>query len=257
MTAGVVIDGNWVARVWLFDFDNTLAALESQVDWVASRRVLEDFLRSAGVGDAIFRAFPARNLPLYNALLLRLLESRARDSPVLAAGTDTAALVRSASDIIERYELRGVARAAELPGTTELLGGLDARDCPVAIVTSNSSRTVTRWLELHGLTRQVDVIVGRDSLLPLKPAPDMVLRALELCCGTASEAVLVGDSEADLQAAHAAKVEFLGIAGSVDARSRQEALGARRIWSSPAELALSLGLAEARAPASVTVNTPR
>ncbi len=41
MTATLIIHGNAKARVWLFDFDNTLAALEGQVDWAASRRELE------------------------------------------------------------------------------------------------------------------------------------------------------------------------------------------------------------------------
>lgn len=232
--AAAVISGNLEARVWLFDFDNTLAALEKQVDWAASRRELEAFLRSEGIDEAIFREFPSRNLPLYDALLTRLLTS----SP------DGAMLMRRASAIIEAYELRGVEHAAPLPGATELLVALHARNKRIAIVTSNSSRTVIRWLAQHCLTVEVKAIVGRDSLLPLKPAPEMINRALELSDGAAPEAVLVGDSEADLHAAHHAHVGFFGVAANLDARNRLKALGAREIFLSPGDLAHHLGLSK-------------
>jgi phosphoglycolate phosphatase-like HAD superfamily hydrolase len=228
MTAAVR-NGNPEARVWLFDFDNTLAALEKQVDWAASRRELESFLRNEGIDEAIFREFPSRNLPLYNALLTR---SR-------GAG----ALMRQASAIIESYELRGVEHAVPLPGAIELLFALRARNKRIAIVTSNSSRTVTRWLARHRFSREVATIVGRDSLLPLKPAPEMITRALELTDGTASESVLVGDSEADLRAAYHADVMFFGVAANPNGRTLLEALGAREVFPSPGHLARHLGLA--------------
>ncbi|MGH7841364.1 MAG: hypothetical protein ACREQT_07540, partial [Candidatus Binataceae bacterium] len=58
---------------WLFDFDNTLVALESEVDWAASRVELEAYLRREGVGDAIFAEIPRGNLPLYEAIRARLM----------------------------------------------------------------------------------------------------------------------------------------------------------------------------------------
>jgi HAD superfamily hydrolase (TIGR01509 family) len=231
MTAAVV-SGNPEARVWLFDFDNTLAALEKHIDWATSRRELEAFLRSEGIDEAIFREFPSRNLPLYNALLTRLL----------LGSPGNAALMRRASAIIEAYELRGVEHAAPLPGATELLLALRARNKRIAIVTSNSSRTVICWLARYRLTVEIGAIVGRDNLLPLKPAPEMIQRALELSDGAAPEAVLVGDSEADLHAAHRAHVGFFGVAANLDARTRLKALGACEVFSSPGDLAHHLGL---------------
>ncbi len=215
-------------RLWLFDFDNTLAALEKQVDWAASRRELESFLRAEGIDQALFQEFPLRNLPLYNALVTRLP----------ANSGHVQALIRRASAIIEAYELRGVDNAIPLPGTKELLLSLISRDKRIAIVTSNSSRTVTRWLARHYLVDHgVTTIVGRDSLLPLKPAPEMVNRAIELSCGSAEETVLVGDSQADLEAARRAHIAFFGIAGNLEARTHLEGLGTREIFSSPGDLA--------------------
>jgi len=227
MTA-IVVNGNRKARHWLFDFDNTLAALEHQVDWAASRHELEAFLRSQGIDEAVFKEFPTRNLPLYNGILMR--------SP------DGKALMRHASAIIEAYELRGVEHAAPLPGSIELLTALRGRNRRIAIVTSNSSRTVNSWLVLHHITTEVGAIVGRDSLLPLKPAPEMIKQALQLIDGTEPEAVLVGDSEADLLAAHRANVGFFGLAANFEARTRLERLGAREVFPSPGDLARHLNL---------------
>jgi phosphoglycolate phosphatase-like HAD superfamily hydrolase len=226
------LHGNPRARLWLFDFDNTLAALEKQVDWAASRRELESFLRLQGIDEAIFKEFPARNLPLYNALLMRRV-----DGP-----RDWSALMRQASAIIEAHELRGVGHATPLPGAIELLLALRARNKGLAIVTSNSSRTVASWLVDHHLLAAVGAIVGRDSLLPLKPAPEMVRKVIEISDGTAADAVLVGDSEADLQAARRAEVGFFGVAADVDARSRLAALGASEVFASPRDLANDLAL---------------
>jgi phosphoglycolate phosphatase len=228
--AATPINGNPEAQVWLFDFDNTLAALEKQVDWAASRRELEAFLRSEGIDESLFKEFPSRNLPLYNALLTRLC----------GAPSEGSALVQHASEIIESFELRGVSDAAPLPGAKELLLALRALDKRVAIVTSNSSRTISHWLNLHGLTPHIGAIVGRDSLLPLKPSPEMIRRALELSDSEALEAVVVGDSEADLLAARRAKIGFFGVGAHPDARARLEALGACHVFAAPTDLARHL-----------------
>lgn len=225
------------ARLWLFDFDNTLAELEREVDWPGSRRELEAFLRNEGLDEEIFVEIPKGNLPLYAALhtrwprtpptdenspinvsrstrsgdctQLNVWESPhtdakdARTPSAKAARTPSGllmdaagrppreiaeALLRRASQIIERHELIGVDRAQPTPGGIDLLAALVARGCTVAVVTSNSSRTVARWLELHDISKLVQAIVGRDSLLALKPSPEMVLHARRLA------AVRVADS---------------------------------------------------------------
>lgn len=240
------------ARLWLFDFDNTIAALEPEVDWAGSRRELEAYLRREGVGNAIFVEFPKGNLPLYNALHARLLASgkgagNAGSSVAVAADdglarSDPAALIRRASEMIEAHELRGAERAAALPGAAALLRALTARSNAAAIVTSNSSRTVKRWLELHGLSALVGTVVGRDSGLALKPAPDMVVRALELFAAAPADTVFVGDSEADLGAASGAEVGFYGVAARDEVRGRLLAAGAGEVFASPAALAIHLNL---------------
>jgi phosphoglycolate phosphatase-like HAD superfamily hydrolase len=224
--------------LWLFDFDNTLAALEPEVDWAASRRELETYLRDQGVGDAIFREFPKGNLVLYEALRSCL---HAGTHP-LTSSISADILLRQASEIIEAYELRGVERAASLTGAEEALRSIASGPASTVIVTSNSSRTIARWLERHRMTGVVRTVVGRDSMLPLKPAPQPVARALSLCSTSAADAVFVGDSEADFRAALSAQVDFYGVAAKAEARAKLTALGAGTVFESPAALAAFFGL---------------
>jgi HAD superfamily hydrolase (TIGR01509 family) len=217
------------ASLWMFDFDNTLVALEENVDWAASRAELEPMLRQTGCPPELFVEFPRGNLGLYDAILRRL---RAGAFTPAIAPRD---LLQRASNIIEYYELAGVDRARALPQAAELLAELAGRHASVAIVTSNSSRTVYRWLARERLVYTVRLVVGRDSLLALKPAPEMLHQALDRCHVEAGASVFVGDSEADQLAAKAAGVRFVAIARSEDRRARMSG-AAEAIFASPGEL---------------------
>src|ERR1700682_6451940 len=89
-------------KLWIFDFDNTLARLEPEVDWAGGRRELEPMLRELGVPEDLFEKFPRGNLPLYSATRTRLLELiDDRSSGFRPAGVRT--ILRRASKMIEKY----------------------------------------------------------------------------------------------------------------------------------------------------------
>lgn len=224
-------------KLWIFDFDNTIARLEPEVDWAGGRLVLEPYLRSIGAPEELFARIPRGNLPLYDAYRTLMLSESDR--------TRLTENLRHASEIIEKIELAGVDRAQPLEGAVEILATLKKSGAAIAIVTSNSSKTVRRWFDRNG-GAPVDAIVGRDTLLGLKPAPDMILRALELFSAKRAEAAFVGDSDADLRAAQNCGVRFYGIAPSDTARDRLLAAGAEEIVGSPAALAIHLNLQTTR-----------
>src|ERR1700722_8469133 len=100
-------------KLWIFDFDNTIARLEPEVDWAGGRRELEPMLRELGVPEDLFEKFPRGNLPLYDGMRSRLLELSADR----AGGFNTTrvrSILRRASQMIEKYEMAGVDRAAPL-----------------------------------------------------------------------------------------------------------------------------------------------
>lgn len=254
--------------LWMFDFDNTLAPLEPAVDWAGSRRELQAWLSAQGVAEALFEEFPRGNLVLYEALRARLSAGGDAARAVLPRGEFAAgdgggserggpsaaalgAMLDGASAIIERHEIAGVGAVAPAPGAIELLRTLHAAGGTIAIVTSNSSRTVAAWLRAQApknlidpldLIDLVDLIMGRDTGLALKPSPAMVEHALTACGVAPADAAFAGDSEADLNAAKAAAVRFYGVSAKAEGRDRLTALGASPVFSSPAAMGIYLDL---------------
>jgi HAD superfamily hydrolase (TIGR01509 family) len=220
-------------KLWMFDFDNTIARLEPEVDWTGGRPILESYLRSSGAPDALFARIPRGNLPLYDAYRTLMLAESNR--------AEVTERLRHASEIIEKLELAGVDRAQPLEGAIETLAALKKSGAAIAIVTSNSSKTVKRWFDRHD-DASIDAIVGRDTLLGLKPAPDMLVRALELFSVDRADAAFVGDSDADIRAAQTCGVRFYGIATTNSARDRLLAAGAEEVLDSQAALAIHLNL---------------
>ena len=92
-------------------------------------------------------------------------------------------------------------------------------------------------MQKHDAEKFVQITVGRDSLLPLKPAPDMILEARRAGVAAARETIYVGDTPADHAAARAADVTFYGIADTPAAREGLLGVGATEIYTSPAALA--------------------
>ncbi|MGA9740366.1 hypothetical protein, partial [Candidatus Binatus sp.] len=103
-------------KLWMFDFDNTIARLEPEVDWAGGRLILEPYLRSIGAPDQLFARIPRGNLPLYDAYRTLMLAETNR--PQVTEG------MRRASEIIEKIELAGVDRAQPLEGAIEALAAL-------------------------------------------------------------------------------------------------------------------------------------
>src|SRR5260370_33330257 len=78
--------------LWMFDFDNTLAPLETAVDWARSRRELQAWLGEQGVSEALFEEFPRGALVLYESLRARLCAGGDAARAVLARGKIAAVL---------------------------------------------------------------------------------------------------------------------------------------------------------------------
>jgi pyrophosphatase PpaX len=98
----------------------------------------------------------------------------------------------------------------EYPGTTAVLASLHARGLVMGIVTSKGDVLAKRGLELTGLAKFIDVVIGADSVTTHKPEPEPTLLALERLGVRADEAVLVGDSPHDISSGNAAGVPTIG-----------------------------------------------
>ena len=88
-------------------------------------------------------------------------------------------------------------------GVRELLEELRAAGIKTALVTNNASSSAKTVLAKHQL--RFDLVLSRDDAA-MKPAPDMLLLALERLQTSPSHAVMVGDTRPDLGAARNAKI---------------------------------------------------
>jgi len=90
------------------------------------------------------------------------------------------------------------------PGTLELLDGLAAADCPMAIVTSSSRRSAERHLALAGIRSRFDTILTLDDVTRGKPSPDLYLLAARRLGFAPQVCIAVEDSNHGVAASHAA-----------------------------------------------------
>lgn len=108
-----------------------------------------------------------------------------------------------------RYREIMVAQSAVYPGVHEVLQAQRARGCKLALCTNRDEALAQELLEGLGLANYFSAVVGlRDGDKP-KPDPSLLMRSLELLRVLPRQAVMVGDSAADVGCASAAGVPCL------------------------------------------------
>lgn len=111
--------------------------------------------------------------------------------------------------LLDAWRERFYARYGEnrlYPGIAEGLARLRSEGFRLAAVTSETREELDHTLEFFGLTPFFTTTVPVDEVARPKPAPDSVLKALERLGARAEEAVYLGDSPTDRQAARVAGV---------------------------------------------------
>ena len=122
-----------------------------------------------------------------------------------------------------------------MPGAGEILAAYHKARVKLGVVT-NKPESFTRTILAHfGLSEIIDVVVGGDTGPERKPAPDMLNHALEQVGLTASRALMVGDSPADIGAARAAFMASVVVRGGYTNVPVEE-LGADIVIDSLSEL---------------------
>ncbi|MBI5640986.1 MAG: HAD-IA family hydrolase [Nitrospirae bacterium] len=95
------------------------------------------------------------------------------------------------------------------PGVRETLEKLSF--CKRAVISNKRESLSKRLLEELGLLGCFDIVYGSDSAGEKKPSPKPLLRMLEHFSVSPDEAVIVGDSNFDIEAGKAAGVRTVGV----------------------------------------------
>jgi phosphoglycolate phosphatase/AHBA synthesis associated protein len=106
------------------------------------------------------------------------------------------------------------------PDAVPAMNALGSRGIVTAVVTNTATPLARETIRGAGL--EPDAIVGTSDEVPEKPEPDMLLAACERLGVEPGEALMVGDSRFDREAARAAGIRFVGL--GIDGDARIEAL---------------------------------
>ncbi|MBT3268029.1 HAD-IA family hydrolase [Candidatus Poribacteria bacterium] len=195
-------------RAVLFDFDYTLAD------------------SSPGVIESVNWAMRSMGLPRRadDAIRRTIGLSLARTFTTLT-GDAAEGAGRFAELFIERADEVMAERTSLLPGAREAVLALANRGYRLGVVSTKFRRRIETVLARDGLRAPFEVIVGGEDVPAHKPDPACLLAALAHLRIGARDALYVGDSEVDGEAAHRAGVALVGVLTGTTTR---EALGTWR-----------------------------
>jgi phosphoglycolate phosphatase len=112
------------------------------------------------------------------------------------------------ADVMQRFFATYRAVSAEgnglYAGARKLLEELRARDVKIGLCTNKAEDVALIAVKALGISDLLDVKVGARDDRPRKPFPDMIHACLDPFSINPSEAVMIGDSRADAEAARAA-----------------------------------------------------
>jgi phosphoglycolate phosphatase-like HAD superfamily hydrolase len=191
-------------RLVIFDKDGTLIDFDAMwAGWI--ERLAEQLQAATGESwhDTLYtamqydsaagRAVAGGPLAMSPVADMRALTAHVLQARGLAAPAAEAALA-SAWHVPDP-----VTTARPLADLPRLFGTLRERGLKIAVATSDDHAPAAATLAALGVAGLVDVVIGADEGVLVKPEPDMVWAACRACGVPPAEAVVVGDSVADLQ----------------------------------------------------------
>jgi len=174
-------------RLLIFDLDGTIA--DTLEDITASVNFALTRLGRPPVPRDAVRRFVGDGL---DALLSRALGDRVES------------LADARGIYIVHHSRHQGDRSRLYPGVAETL--YFYRSIPLALISNKTMDFVQPLLDRLGIGTTFRMVIGADSGLPLKPAPDAVLRILQDLQVPAEQAAMVGDGTTDVRAGRAAGI---------------------------------------------------
>ncbi len=147
-------------------------------------------------------------------------------------------LRRETLSIAEEYELEAAAQTSLLPGATETLKALKQVGLKIGLCTINSEKSMNTILRRFNLAEYFDAAVPREKVNYIKPHPEHLKTVLEALNAAPQEAVVVGDSAVDMQAAKDLKAIAVGLPTGVSTQEQLVNSGANYIITSTTDLPL-------------------
>lgn len=180
-------------KLIIFDLDGTL--IDSSVD-------ITNALNYAIEPYAFKRLSVSDTIKLVGEGITRLIEK--------IIGTADEAVKKEVTDrFLNHYTNHILDYTKEYPGVRAALEELN--DYKKAVISNKRESLSRAALDGLGLSRHFDLIIGSDSVPERKPSPVPVLKVLSDLGARSEEAVMVGDSNFDIDAGKAAGVRTVAV----------------------------------------------
>jgi HAD superfamily hydrolase (TIGR01509 family) len=127
-----------------------------------------------------------------------------------------------------------------MEGSRELIEDLRERGDAVVLASSAKEWEIEHYIELLDAKEIVDAWTTSADVESTKPEPDLIQAALDKVEGRPQEAMLIGDTVWDVEAAHRAGVETLAVRTGGFSEQELRDAGAREVFTSVEELRQSL-----------------
>jgi phosphoglycolate phosphatase len=173
-------------RALIFDLDGTL--IDSKRDLIHSVNAMLGEMGRAQLNEETISGYIGHGAPL--------LVSRA-----LGGGAKEEELRHALQFFLAYYEEHKLDTTCAYAGVPEALGELNRKKVPMAVLTNKPVKISVRILEALGLARYFRVIYGGNSFETKKPDPFGAIKILDELGAVPREAMVVGDSEVDVQTA--------------------------------------------------------
>jgi phosphoglycolate phosphatase len=138
--------------------------------------------------------------------------TRAMLRSALSAGgysADAEQMLRMSEKLVAHYE-ENIARKSQLfPGFAEAADLLQVSGAKLVLCTNKRERLTAKLLSALGIGGLFEAVAGGDTFPFHKPDPRHISELVRLAGGILSAAVMVGDSEADVDAAKAAGIPVI------------------------------------------------
>ena len=150
-------------------------------------------------------------------------------------GTDDDTAAQCLAEYKPYYQAHSCIKTKPYEGILELLSTLKAEGVKLAVV-SNKPDGATKDLSRRFFGDTMTLALGDGMGLAKKPAPDMVLRAVEELGVERGRALYVGDSEVDVATAKNAGMDLVAVSWGFRGREALTQAGAGTVVDTAAEL---------------------
>jgi HAD superfamily hydrolase (TIGR01509 family) len=133
-----------------------------------------------------------------------------------------------------------ISEVEPMKDASELLSDLHDRGHTVILASSAKQAEIEHYLDLLSARQLADGWTSASDVHATKPQPDLVNAALERASASPEQAVMIGDSPFDVQAAESAGVQTLAVMTGGFSKEELCQAGAADVYESVAELRAAL-----------------